>query len=225
MTTIRAVAAHEVVRATYPRPVTERDELGMATGTAIDSALSHFSYEFRQGRRPTATAANALAVDVLEQQLEEAALVPSPEDRARMVEEIAGVLRAFRKSELFGLIRPKSRLIVIDGRVGVYAQPDYWDGKSRFYEMKSYLAIPPPPDIALQVGLFQLAFPTCEGFLACFDRHAIPVTTTIAPVAPLTAPERSAILENAYQVALGSGLEKVLEYVDAPMVHYARGAP
>jgi hypothetical protein len=221
MTTIRTVAAHEVVRATYPRPVTERDELGMATGTAIDTALSHFSYEFRQGRRPTATAANALAGTVLEQQLAEADLVPSAEDRARMVEEIAGVLRAFRKSELFGLTRPKSRLIVIDGRAGVYAQPDYWDGSARFYEMKSYLAIPPPPDIALQVGLFQLAFPTCTGYLACFDRHVIPVTTTIAPLAPLTGAEREAILSNACRIALEKGLEKVLEYVDAPMVHYA----
>lgn len=222
MASIRTVAAHEVVRATYPRPVTEADELGMAAGTAIDTALAHFSYEFRQGRRPTATAANETARIVLEEQLAEADLQPAAEVRARMLEEISGVLRAFRKSPLFGLTRPKSRMIVIDGVAGIYCQPDYWDGAGAFYEMKSYLAVPPPPDVALQVGLFQLAFPNFAAHLACFDRHADPVTTTIAPVAPLEEGRRVEILETAYRVATSSGAEKVFEYLDAPMVHYRR---
>ena len=126
---------------------------------------------------------------------------------------------------MFGLPRPKSRLIVIDGTAGIYAGPDYWNGRDRFFEMKSYHAVPPPPDVALQLQLFQLAFTGLAAYLFCIDRHAVPVTATVTAIAPPTPEETRATLELAYRVAIEKGQEKVLEYVDNPQVHYRRAGP
>jgi hypothetical protein len=220
MTSIQTVATHEVVQAAYPRPVTERDEVGMAVGKAIDETLSRYSHEFSQSRRPTVSSMQRLATEVLDRELADADLSLAPSDRQQQLAAAFGVLQAFRRSEVMGLPRPRSRLILINERVGVYAQPDYWNGRDRFYEMKSYLARPPPPDVELQLRLFQCAFPKFQGFLACFDRHATPVTTVIEGVPPLDPSVADGVLKLAYRTGLELGTEKVLEYVDNPVVRY-----
>jgi hypothetical protein len=220
MTVVRTVATHEIVRKAYPRPVTERDELGMAVGRAIDQALSRYSHEAGQHLRPTASSMNRFASELLDEELKDADLTIPPADHERILAQVAGVLQAFRRSEVFGLPRPRSRLILINERVGVYAQPDYWDRHSRFYEMKSYRAVPPPPDVALQLTYFQLAFPGVQGILACFDRHKTPVETTLMPVPPLSEADARAALLQAQAVGIESGQEKVLEYIDVPIVRY-----
>ncbi|MCI4327047.1 MAG: helix-turn-helix domain-containing protein [Thermoplasmata archaeon] len=220
MTTIRIVAAHEVVRAAFPRPVTERDEVAMAVGKAIDGSLSRYSYDFAQGRRPTRTAMNRLAEEILDDELAGAGVEIPPDDRARELVAVSAVLQAFRRSEVMGLTRPRSRLILINGEVGVYAQPDFWDGKGRIYEMKSYHAVPTPPDIQLQVELFQCAFPGFRAFLAWFDRHATPVTTTIDEVPELRSEELERTLRLAYRTSSELGVPKVLEFIDAPTIPY-----
>lgn len=221
MTTVKTVAAHEVVRAAYPRPVTERDEVGMAVGTAIDETLSRFSHEFGPSKRPTLTSMNAWASEILDRKLADADLHLTPADRAKQLEEIAGVLRAFRGSVVMGLSRPKSRMILINDQVGVYAQPDYWNARDRFYEMKSYYANPTPPDVRLQLQLFQCAFPGFRAFLACFDRHAMPVVPIIEEVPPIEPDALGEVLRLAYRTGLAEGTEKVLEYVDNPIVRYS----
>lgn len=221
VTTVRTVAAHEVVSAAYPRTVTERDEIGMAVGKAIDETLSHWSYEYRQSRRPTATSMHRMAAEILDRELADADVQLSTSDRDRQLAAVSGVLSAFRQSEVMGLSRPRSRLILINERVGVYAQPDFWDGRDRFFEMKSYYASPTPPDVVLQVQLFQCAFPGFRGYLACFDRHQTPVTTHIERLAPLEAARTEEILRVAYGTGLEKGVDKVLEYVDSPSVRYA----
>jgi hypothetical protein len=221
MTTVRTVATHEVVRETHPRPVTEKDEIGMAVGTAIDQTLSRYSYDFAQSRRPTVGAMNRLAAEILDEQLSDADIHLTREDRARELAAVSAVLQAFRRSEVMGLSRPRSRMILINEQVGVYAQPDYWNGRDRFYEMKSYHASPMPPDVRLQMQLFQCAFPGFQAFLACFDRHATPVTSAIEPVPPLDPATVESVLTVAYRVGLEKGALKVLEYVDTPTVRYS----
>jgi len=220
MTVVKTVAAHEVVQATYPRPVTERDELGMAVGKAIDETLSRFSHEFAQGRKPTLAAMNRLATEALDRELAEADLSLVPSDRQTQLASVSGVLQAFRRSEVMGLPRPRSRLVLLNERTGFYAQPDYWNGRDRFYEMKSYRADPVPPDVVLQVRLFQCAFPGFQAYLACFDRHATPVTTSIAPMPMLAETDRLEVLKLAQRTAVDKGVEKVLEYIDNPIVRY-----
>ncbi len=220
MTTIRTIPAYEVVQRTYPRPPREEDEVGKAVGRAIDGTLSHFSHEYRQGRRPTGTAMRSFGEALLDEELASAALALSAPGRAALLEQVHGSVQAFRKSPAFGLSRPKSRVILIDDRVGVYAQPDYWDGRGRFYEMKSYRAIPPPPDVQLQLRLFQLAFPRFESVLLCLDRRARPVEMSTLTVPPPTPEEALATLRTAFALGEEHGEPKVLEYVEGPFVPY-----
>jgi len=221
MTTVKTVAAHEVVQATFPRPVTEKDEIGMAVGKAIDETLSRYSYEFAQSRRPTRTAMNRMAAEILAQELADVDVQLAVADRDRHLGAISAVLQAFRNSEVMGMTRPRSRMILINGRVGIYAQPDYWDGRERFFEMKSYHAVPTPPDVRLQLQLFQCAFPKFRAFLASFDRHATPVTTTIEEIPPLDPPSLEGVLRLALRTGFEKGTDKVLEYVDNPIVRYS----
>jgi len=221
MTTVRTVATHEVVSAVYPRPVTERDEVGMAVGKAIDETLSRWSYEVRQSRHPTITSMRRFAAEILDRELADADVPLTEEERERHRSAIAAVLSAFRNSEVMGLARPRSRLILINERAGVYAQPDYWDGRERFYEMKSYAPRIIPPDLGLQMQLFQCAFPGVRAYWAFFDRHATPVVPRIESAPPLDRAATEAVLRVAYRAALEKGLEKVLEYIDSPVVRYS----
>jgi hypothetical protein len=221
MTTIRTVAAYEIVQALHPRPPpTERDEVGRAVGRAIDEALSRWNHHFRENRRPSAASVQRFAEELLDGGLKDADVVLPAADRTKSLAEISGVLTAFRRSEVFGLPRPRSRLVLVNSEVGVYAQPDYWDGAQRFYEMKSYRAVPLPPDVALQVSIFQLAFPGFRSFLACFDRHRTPVETTIVEVPIPTSEVRDELLRKIAPLARSLGKEKVLEYIDSPVVRY-----
>ena len=226
MTTIRTIPVHEVVRRTYPRPPPgERDEIAMAVGRAIDGALAEFGHAVREGRHPTATAMRRVADALLDDALAEAAVVLSGSDRATIARQVDGVLQAYRRSEIFGLARPRTRVIVINDRVAVYAQPDYWDGRGRVFEMKSYRAVPPPPDVALQLRLFQLAFPRFEATLVCLNRHAEPVEIVSVRLPPPAAAEATAALSAAYAIGREFGQEKVREYLEGPLVHYAIAAP
>ncbi len=220
MTLVKTVAAHEIVQSVYPHPVSERDEVGMAVGKAIDGAVARYSHEFLEGRRPTATAMRRYASEVLDEELTDSDVRLASEDRTVQLDRIAGVVQAFRRSELMGLRRPRSRLVLIDERAGYYAQPDFWNGRDRFYEMKSYGVPPVPPAVTLQLGLFQLAFPGFDAVLAAFDRHASPVRTSFTPIAPLSSPERERLLRVALRTALEVGHDKVLEYIDSPVVRY-----
>jgi hypothetical protein len=214
------IPAYEIVQRTYPRPPREQDEVAKAVGKAIDGALSSFSHEFRQGRRPTATAMRALTETLLDEELEGAGAVLGAAEREKTLKQLSGVVQAFRRSEVFGLSRPRTRILLIQNEVGVYAQPDYWDGKGRFFEMKSYRAIPPPPDVELQLRLFQLAYPRFESVLICFNRHADPVETTSLVIPPPTEAEAAHALRLAYDLGRRFGQEKVLEYLEEPTLHY-----
>jgi hypothetical protein len=221
MVTLRTLPVHEIVERTYPRPPpSEKDQVAMAVGRAIDGTLTRFGYLFREGRRPTAASMQSFGESLLDDGLDEAGVGVAAAERQRLLAQIHGVLQAYRKSEILGLTRPRTHVIVINGRVGVYAQPDYWDGRARFFEMKSYLAIPLPPDVALQVRLFQLAFPKFEAVLICINRHASPVEATSAVVPPPSAEEATETLRRAYDLGREFGQEKVLEYMQGPFVHY-----
>jgi hypothetical protein len=221
MTGVRTVATHDVVSATFPRVVTERDELGMAVGKAVDTAVSRYSHEASRGRRPGVAAIVALGRAEFEELARDADLVLTEADRAEVERQISGVVRAFRGSVLFGLERPRSRLILIGETVGVYAQPDFWDRRSAFYEMKSYRASPPSPEVTLQVALFCLAFPGFHARLVGLDRHANPVTVHVEEMAGPGEEEQARILRLAFEFGVEHGTDKVLEFIDAPVVRYA----
>jgi hypothetical protein len=224
LTTIKTLATHEVVQLAYPRPPTEHQELGMAVGKVVDETLSRFSHQFDQGRRPTMGSMAHFAATRLDEELKDIDLRISPTERARAELQIAAVLQAFRQTEVFGLPRPRTRMVLINEQVGIYAQPDYWDRQQRFYEMKSYRAVPPPPDVALQLRLFQLGFPGFQAFLLCIDRHATPPGVSLASIPPLTPGESTETLLQALRFGRDTGKDKVLEYIDSPVVRYSVSA-
>jgi len=221
MTTLRTLAVHDIVQRAYPRPPPEeKDEVAMATGRAIDGVLTELAYELRQGRRPGGSAMVARAGTILDDALADAAVTIPPEERERILTQVRGTLKAYRDSEIFGLARPRTRVIVIGNRVGIYAQPDFWDGRRRFFELKSYRAIPMPTDVALQMRLFQLAYPGFESVLLCLNRHTTPVEVTSARIPPPTEAEGAAAIRLAYDLALEFGEEKVREYMVGPFLPY-----
>lgn len=221
MTTLRTVPVHEVVRRTFPRPPPEeKDHVAMATGRAIDGAVTQLGHELRTGRRPTTAAMQALAAELLDEGLAEAAVEVPAGERERILGKVTASLQAYRRSPIVGLARPRTHVLVINDEVGVYAQPDFWDGRTRFYEMKSYRAIPPPPDVALQLRLFQLAFPGLQAVLLCLDRHADPVTATTWDVPRPTDAETEEALRRALDVGREFGEPKVREYMSGPFVPY-----
>jgi hypothetical protein len=222
MTEIVTLATHEVVRYTYPRPPpTDTDKVSIAVGRAIDGTLSGFGYQIQSGRKPTATAMLAEAQRRLEDALDEEAVEIPADQRPEIHRQLKETVHAYRTSALYGLVRPKSRVILIDRRVGIYAQPDYWDGHGRFFEMKSYRAIPPPREVALQVRIFQLAFPELISVLFCLDRHSNPVTASTLVVPPPTAEEREETLRNALRLGLEYGKTAVYEYMTVPFTRYS----
>jgi hypothetical protein len=226
VTKIRAIAAHEIVAQTHPRPpAQEADQVAMAVGKAIDETLSQFGHRVRIGRKPTATFLREFAAAALDDALAEQAVEVDPTERERILRRVDGLVKAYRASPIFGLARPKTRVILINGEVAVYAQPDYWDGRGRFFEMKSYPAVPPRPDVLLQVRLFQLAFPKFDSVLVCLNRHSDPVEVTSTVVPPPTEEEARATLALAFDVGSKSGRELVFEYMEGPFVSYRLAPP
>jgi hypothetical protein len=223
MTIIRTLAAHDIVQAVYPRPITESDKLGIAVGRAIDGALSRYGYETSQNFRPTVSRMNKMAVELLDREIEEADIELQAGEHEKIQGQLSGVLQAYRHSEIFGLSRPRTRMILINKQVGIYAQPDYWDEKTRFYEMKSYKALPHPPDVDLQLKIFQLAYPGFQAILLCINRHATPVETITEKIAAMTEEGVKETLSMIYKIGLEQGKDKVLEYVDNPIVTYSIG--
>jgi hypothetical protein len=219
---LRTLPVHEVVRHVHPRPPPEaKDHVAMAMGHAVDGTLSWFGHEMRTGRRPTVTSLLEFGGGLFDEALDAAGVDIAPAEREKLLEQLRGVIQAYRRTEIVGLARPRSHLIVINGRVGIYAQPDFWDGRGRVFEMKSFPAIPPPPDVALQLRLFQLAFPKFEMVLVCLNRHATPVETASMVIPPPSSEETLAVLCQAFDVALEFGEPKVLDYVQGPAVHYS----
>ena len=83
-------------------------------------------------------------------------------------------------------------------------------------------------DVQLQLDLFQLAFPEFTERLVSLDRHADPVTLTLDTISPVSAERKRELLVTSRELALVHGVEKVLRYVDAPMIRYpaeAEGRP
>ena len=218
-TTIRTVAVHDVVQQLHPRPPpTERDEIGMAEVIALYSSLRRFSYDAACGGWPLVASVVASAETILREELRDAELSLDPAAAEAFRAKVRDLTRLFRQSELAGQARPRTRLLVIDGDAGIYAQPDFWDGRARIFELKSYRAIPPPPDVTLQLELFQLAFPGFEERLVCLDRHGTPPSIHAVTVGPISGARSLEVLAAARAVARAHGAEKVLRFIDSPIV-------
>ncbi len=114
------------------------------------------------------------------------------------------ILEAFQRTPAFGLLRPKTRLVVIDESIGMYVQPDFYDGYS-IYEVKSFN--PTKTRYAYyQVRLFQLGgYPDSEAVLVGFDGNTL--DPIIIRINRISEEDRHRIIMDVAKFGSSNGVE------------------
>jgi hypothetical protein len=96
------------------------------------------------------------------------------EQLQQILQQASMMLLAYKQTPIYkqSLLRPKTRVVVINNAIGVYMQPDFYDPCSdTFYEVKSY---PLRKDeymfkrLCYQVKLYQLAYPKSKAVAVGF---------------------------------------------------------
>lgn len=165
------VPAYRIVNHKYP--IQEDNPIGIAFGYAFDrallecnyrglsvaSTLQYFKDEFlRMMNGYSNSNSNNITQEQLQQILQQASMM----------------LLAYKKTPIYknSLLRPKTRIVVINDTIGVYMQPDFYDPcTDTFYEVKSY---PLRKDeymfkrLCYQVKLYQLAYPKSKAVAVGF---------------------------------------------------------
>ena len=167
MQTIKTLPSYSIVN--YKYPITADNPIGIAYGYAFDrsllecnyhglsvaSTLQYFKDEFL---RMMNGYSNSITQEQLQQILQQASMM----------------LLAYKQTPIYkqSLLRPKTRVVVINDAVGVYMQPDFYDPLNDvFYEVKSY---PLRKDeymfkrLCYQVKLYQLAYPKSKAVAVGF---------------------------------------------------------
>jgi hypothetical protein len=158
LTRIKTLPSYSIVN--YKYPITEDNPIGIAFGYAFDRALLECNYHglsvastlhYFKGEfiRMMNGHSNSITQEQLQQILQQASMM----------------LLAYKQTPIYrnSLLRPKTRVVVINDTIGVYMQPDFYDPcTDTFYEVKSY---PLRKDeymfkrLCYQVKLYQLAYP------------------------------------------------------------------
>jgi hypothetical protein len=161
------VPAYRIVN--YKYPITEDNPIGIAFGYAFDRALLECNYhgwavastlQYFKGEfiRMMNGYSNSITQEQLQQILQQASMM----------------LLAYKQTPIYrnSLLRPKTRVVVINDTIGVYMQPDFYDPCSdTFYEVKSY---PLRKDeymfkrLCYQIKLYQLAYPKSKAVAVGF---------------------------------------------------------
>jgi hypothetical protein len=162
------VPAYRIVNHKYP--IQEDNPIGIAFGYAFDrsllecnyhglsvaSTLQYFKGEFI--RMLNGHSSSSITQEQLQQILQQASMM----------------FLAYKQTPIYkhSLLRPKTRVIVINDAVGVYMQPDFYDlCTDTFYEVKSY---PLRKDeymfkrLCYQIKLYQLAYPKSKAVAVGF---------------------------------------------------------
>jgi hypothetical protein len=96
------------------------------------------------------------------------------EQLQQILQQASLMLLAYKQTPIYcnSLLRPKTRIVVINNEIGVYMQPDFYDPcTDTFYEVKSY---PLRKDeymfkrLCYQVKLYQLAYPKSKAVAVGF---------------------------------------------------------
>jgi hypothetical protein len=164
------VPAYRIVN--YKYPIIEDNPIGIAFGYAFDrallecnyyglsvaSTLQYFKDEFLRMLMNGHSSSNNITQDQLQQILQQASMM----------------LLAYKQTPIYrnSLLRPKTRVVVINNAIGVYMQPDFYDPLNDvFYEVKSY---PLRKDeymfkrLCYQIKLYQLAYPKSKAVAVGF---------------------------------------------------------
>jgi hypothetical protein len=169
-TVIKTLPSYSIVN--YKYPITTDNPIGIAFGYAFDrallernyhglsvaSTLQYFKGEFIRMLNGHSSSNNITQEQLLQQILQQASMM----------------LLAYKQTPIYRdlLLRPKTRVVVINDTIGVYMQPDFYDPCTDvFYEVKSY---PLKKDeymfkrLCYQVKLYQLAYPKSKAVAVGF---------------------------------------------------------
>ncbi len=125
-------------------------------------------------------------------------------------------IHAFKTSDIYKnrFMKDRTRLIIINGDVGIYAQPDFvnYDDKI-FYEMKSFSVRPVPLYVIKQVRIFQLAYPDFESYLIGIPRDKRYIKIQKILVNRSSEKTKKMLLRSLYEYAIKNGRD--IDYNDA----------
>jgi hypothetical protein len=161
------VPAYRIVNHKYP--IQEDNPIGIAFGYAFDRSLLECNYHglsvastLQYFKDEFLRMMNGYSSSITQEQLQQ------------ILQQASLMLLAYKQTPIYkqSLLRPKTRIVVINDTIGVYMQPDFYDPCSdTFYEVKSY---PLRKDeymfkrLCYQVKLYQLAYPKSKAVAVGF---------------------------------------------------------
>lgn len=161
------VPAYSIVN--YKYPIQEDNPIGIAFGYAFDRALLECNYyglsvasTLQYFKDEFLRMMNCHSSSITQEQLQQ------------ILQQASMMLLAYKQTPIYrnSLLRPKTRVVVINNAIGVYMQPDFYDPLNDvFYEVKSY---PLRKDeymfkrLCYQVKLYQLAYPKSKAVAVGF---------------------------------------------------------
>jgi hypothetical protein len=162
------VPAYSIVN--YKYPITADNPIGIAFGYAFDRALLECNYHglsvastLRYFKGEFIRMMNGYSNSITQEQLLQ-----------QILQQASLMFLAYKQTPIYrnSLLRPKTRVVVINDEIGVYMQPDFYDPYTDvFYEVKSY---PLRKDeymfkrLCYQVKLYQLAYPKSKAVAVGF---------------------------------------------------------
>jgi hypothetical protein len=161
------VPAYSIVN--YKYPITADNPIGIAFGYAFDRALLECNYHglsvastLQYFKDEFLRMMNGYSSSITQEQLQQ------------ILQQASMMFIAYKQTPIYrnSLLRPKTRVVVINNAIGVYMQPDFYDPLNDvFYEVKSY---PLRKDeymfkrLCYQVKLYQLAYPKSKAVAVGF---------------------------------------------------------
>jgi hypothetical protein len=161
------VPAYRIVN--YKYPIQEDNPIGIAFGYAFDRALLECNYHglsvastLQYFKDEFLRMMNGYSNSITQEQLQQ------------ILQQASMMFLAYKETPIYrnSLLRPKTRVVVINNAIGVYMQPDFYDPLNDvFYEVKSY---PLRKDeymfkrLCYQVRLYQLAYPKSKAVAVGF---------------------------------------------------------
>lgn len=178
--------------------------LDILFGSIFDKAMVKMNYYYKRGVNDFLEAALKYISSTLDDEAAMLGIQLMQNQRNNILSRGRAMLDAFKSTPAFGLLRPKTRLIVIDDLVGIYVQPDFYDGEN-IYEVKTF----DPRGVnyvKYQVRLFQLGYPGSKAILIGFDKATNkPIILTIDPINDM---DKNEILRNALSYGLINGIDE-----------------
>ncbi len=194
------------------------DTINMILGKCLDETvtqMNYYNYRSEFKRNISMNAMKGFAF-MLNSELTKNSIVLNNNDKKNYYAMGWRFINAFKKSELYenSLLRDRTRLIIINGEVGIYAQPDFVDYIHEImYEMKSFSLKPVPEYVRVQVKIFQLAYPDFISKLIAFPRNEGYIKTQTVIVKKQAERTRKSLLKKLYKFTVENGMD--MDYNDA----------